>query len=277
MPLAATILVSGCAEPAKFPDAAYWDRYVLSLRAEGRMRTERTPEDAPFTNADVLESFRNVIFYDEYDLGDDGRFIFKRVPRNLERQVGPVTIEFYASSRQRADRTHLDDIIARLRRVTGLEITEVEDAEDASIQMFILDEEERRQLASSLPDKTGWIGIKEDLRGDMGDTLCAAYSYQSTDDPDRQQYLIVIPDELRGSLRQSCIEEELGQAFGPAADWDGARPSIFNDDEEFALLTEHDEWLLRILYHPDLRPGMSEAEAMPIAKRIIQELRPGGA
>ena len=34
-----------------------------------------------------------------------------------------------------------------------------------------------------------------------------------------------------------------------------ARPSLFNDDLEFALLTEHDAILLRMLYDPRLRPG----------------------
>ena len=34
-----------------------------------------------------------------------------------------------------------------------------------------------------------------------------------------------------------------------------ARPSLFNDDLEFALLTEHDAVLLRMLYDPRLRPG----------------------
>jgi hypothetical protein len=47
------------------------------------------------------------------------------------------------------------------------------------------------------------------------------------------------------------------------------RPSIFNDDGEFALLTEHDEHLLRILYDPRLKPGMTAEEAMPLVRRIV--------
>ena len=55
-----------------------------------------------------------------------------------------------------------------------------------------------------------------------------------------------------------------------------ARPSIFNDDEEFALLTRQDEMMLRMLYDPRLRPGMTEAEARPIVEAIAQEYLGGG-
>lgn len=70
----------------------------------------------------------------------------------------------------------------------------------------------------------------------------------------------------------SCIHEELAQGMGPANDSRTARPSIFNDDEEFAFLTWHDEMLLSILYDRRLRPGMFEAEARPIVLDIAREL-----
>ena len=58
-------------------------------------------------------------------------------------------------------------------------------------------------------------------------------------------------------MRQSCIEEELAQGMGLSNDSRDARPSIFNDDEEFGVLTRHDELLLRMLYSDSLRCGMS--------------------
>jgi hypothetical protein len=78
-------------------------------------------------------------------------------------------------------------------------------------------------------------------------------------------------------MRLSCIHEELAQGMGLANDSPQARPSIFNDDEEFALLTRHDELLLRMLYDPRLSPGMTPAEAAPIARQIAAELMGGGS
>ncbi|MDM7255630.1 MAG: DUF2927 domain-containing protein, partial [Paracoccus sp. (in: a-proteobacteria)] len=84
----------------------------------------------------------------------------------------------------------------------------------------------------------------------------------------------VIRAELPPRLRMSCIHEELAQGMGLANDSPRARPSIFNDDEEFALLTRHDELLLRLLYDRRLRPGMTQAEAAPLIRSIAAELLP---
>ena len=53
------------------------------------------------------------------------------------------------------------------------------------------------------------------------------------------------------------------------------RPTIFNDDEEFALLTVQDEMMLKILYNPALRPGMTLQEARPIVERLASQLLGG--
>ena len=81
--------------------------------------------------------------------------------------------------------------------------------------------------------------------------------------------LVVIGSETRGILRRACLHEEIVQSLGLANDHPDVRPSIFNDDGEFALLTEHDEHLLRILYDPRLEIGMTAEEAMPIVRRIV--------
>ena len=64
----------------------------------------------------------------------------------------------------------------------------------------------------------------------------------------------------------------MAQGLGLANDSLAARPSIFNDDEEFALLTPHDELLLRILYDPRMRPGMTPSTATEQTEIIVREL-----
>jgi len=73
-------------------------------------------------------------------------------------------------------------------------------------------------------------------------------------------------------MRLSCIHEELAQGLGLANDSPQARPSIFNDDEEFAYLTRHDELLLEMLYDPRLEPGMTVDTAAPLVRRIAEEI-----
>ena len=55
------------------------------------------------------------------------------------------------------------------------------------------------------------------------------------------------------------------------SDSPGARPSIFNDDEEFALLTRHDELLLQMLYDPRLTPGLTADAARPTVRKLAAE------
>ncbi len=86
--------------------------------------------------------------------------------------------------------------------------------------------------------------------------------------------VVLIKRKIPENLLETCIEEELAQAMGLLNDDENVRPSIFNDDQEFALLTRHDELLLRILYDRRLAPGMSPETAMPIVDQIVAELMP---
>ena len=78
----------------------------------------------------------------------------------------------------------------------------------------------------------------------------------------------IVRAELTGKMRQSCIQEELAQGMGLPNDCRTARPSIFNDNEEFGVLTRHDEALMTMLYNPALRSGMPRKDVMPIVERL---------
>ena len=86
--------------------------------------------------------------------------------------------------------------------------------------------------------------------------------------------VIAIRAELPDRLLTACIEEEFAQAMGLFDDDPTVRPSLFNDDQEFGVLTRHDELLLRILYDGRLKHGMPRARAMPIVRQIAAELLP---
>ncbi|MDA0963344.1 MAG: DUF2927 domain-containing protein, partial [Proteobacteria bacterium] len=94
------------------------------------------------------------------------------------------------------------------------------------------------------------------------------------DGPDPQVYtraLALIRSEHPDLMRLSCIHEEIAQGLGLANDSPGVRPSIFNDDDEFALLTSHDEKLLAMLYDPRLHPGMTLDEARPLLRTLARD------
>ncbi|MEM7423226.1 MAG: DUF2927 domain-containing protein [Pseudomonadota bacterium] len=265
--------VTGFAQPADAGMERFaWLAYEQTLIRTGHLRTERAPDDAPFSNADVLRNFREVIFYDEYVRTPEG-YVDRRTPRRLEKRSGRVTYTLWGGGVTSVDHEHMTEMVDRVARATGLEIVEV--AKGAQIEVLILNAEGRHKLAGKL-EQAGAKAMAYDLRNDLDGLVCAAYFFPPVERDAGIDYTIIIPDELSPLLRRSCIEEEFGQAFGPSADFAGARPSVFNDDEEFALFTEHDALLFKVLYDARLQAGMSEREAMPIVERILTELRPEG-
>ena len=106
-------------------------------------------------------------------------------------------------------------------------------------------------------------------------TYCLVYALAEGSTGSYTRAFAVIRAEHPDLLRLSCVHEELTQGLGLSNDSRRARPSIFNDDEEFALLTNQDEKLLQILYSPELRPGMSPAEARPIVEMLARRLTGG--
>jgi len=85
----------------------------------------------------------------------------------------------------------------------------------------------------------------------------------------------ILRTELPPLLSEACIHEEIAQGLGLSNDSPAARPSIFNDDDEFALLTTHDERLLEILYDPRLPLGTGPNDARPIVEAIATDLLGG--
>ena len=84
--------------------------------------------------------------------------------------------------------------------------------------------------------------------------------------------LVIIRSELPVIMRRACFHEEIAQSLGLTNDSHLARPSVFNDDDEFATLTKFDEILLKILYDKRLHSGISKDKATQIVKNAADEL-----
>ena len=73
-------------------------------------------------------------------------------------------------------------------------------------------------------------------------------------------------------MRRACFHEEIAQSLGLTNDSHLARPSVFNDDDEFATLTKFDEILLQILYDHRLNSGIAKREASELVRQIANEI-----
>lgn len=248
-----------------------------SLRARGLLRTETAPADAPVTSARLTRDFIDIALYDEYHRSD-GQISARKTETRLHRWTGPVRIavtfgDQVPEDRRIRDRNAVGAYAAQLARYSGHPIS-VSPVGTANFHVLFLSEDERRAarplLRRLIPD------IPADLENALialpPETHCAVIAFSSSGSWETVQALAVIRDEYRGLMRQACIHEEVAQGLGLSNDSPHARPSIFNDDSEFALLTRHDQQLLAILYDPRLRPGMTVAEVRAQLPRIVDDV-----
>jgi hypothetical protein len=176
------------------------------------------------------------------------------------------------ADRRSKDRASVAAYAARLSRVSGVPISMTDN--NANYHVLFLSEDDRAGYETRLRELVPGIGGSS-LRAIMNlprDQLCIVIAFSEGGSASYAKAVAVIRAEHPTLLTTSCIHEELSQGLGLANDSPQARPSIFNDDEEFGLLTRHDELLLKMLYDKRFKTGMSAAEAAPIARVIAKEL-----
>lgn len=259
---------------------AYYAQVQQALLSQGMMRSDGGGPDTPYTDRMLAENFLKIALYDEYAPGTGG-VVARTTAAELRRWEAPVRValRFGASvpaDKRATDSARVASYLARLSQVTGHSIR-LDDG-NPNFFLYVVSEDERRALgptiSAAMPELT-----PPDLASITGmprSTYCIVLAQSRGDSGVYSRAFAVVRAEHPDLLRLSCIHEEMAQGLGLPNDYAGARPSIFNDDEEFALLTRMDEDMLRILYNPALRPGMTEAEARPIVYDLATRLA-GGA
>ena len=254
----------------------YYAKVQADLLSQGLLRTDGGGQDTPFTDTMLSENFIRIALFDEYQRGASG-LVAQETQSRLRRWEVPIRVgvSFGASvpeDRRATDRARIASYLRRLSTLTRHPISLVDSG--ANFWVEVVNEDERRALgpsiAARLPTLTaGEIGGLVNL---PRSTYCIVYALSESGSSNYTRAMAVIRAEHPDLMRLSCIHEELAQALGLANDSALARPSIFNDDEEFALLTRQDELMLRMLYDPALRPGMTATEARPIVHDLARRL-----
>lgn len=257
----------------------YYQRLQNDLKARGLLRTDGGGPDTPITDAMLARNFVRIALFDEY-VSDGNELRAQQTISRLRRWEQPIRmqVEFGASvpaDQQVRDRNTILGYAGRLSRITGHPISPV--AGGGNYHVLVLSEDDRRGFESRLREIVPGIAdssVRAFVNLDRS-TLCLVMAFSGAGQASYTQAVALIRAEHPDLLRLSCVHEELAQGMGLANDSPAARPSIFNDDEEFGLLTTHDELLLQMLYDDRLTPGMSAAEAGPIARELAREYLSG--
>lgn len=252
---------------------SYLNQVQNAQLGQGLLRRDSGGVDAPFTATMLARNFEQIAFFSEYD----GTFSGPGGPSPLRRWADPVRMEvIYGAgvpqSQRTSDTAKIRSFAARLKRVTGHPVSM---GGKPNFIIIIANEDDRAAALTAAQARVPGISSAslKPLITLSRDIYCVVVAYAGgAGESTYTAALAVIRAENPDLMRLACIHEELAQGMGLADDSPTARPSIFNDDDEFALLTRHDELLLQMLYDPRLRPGMNADEARATVRTIAAEL-----
>ena len=290
------VLVSACVDHKK----SGLNSWAGELERNGNLRLDRDPEDIDLDAEMLARNFEKIAFNFENDpLGtgvvqtdESGASMLRRWEDDIRLSVLTVPGRNTGTVRR--------DVFAFMRKLKGLtgikfelhKRSKREEAESANLLVLVGDDAYFDAVIPFLRTSAkGWSDKKREA-GEAFVTFlgewhrsyspCAGNVYVELSNPEDETTetgrivgaTVAIRSDLIKPFTQVCIEEELAQVMGLVNDDPEVRPSIFNDDQEFALLTRHDELLLRILYDDRLNSGMTPEQAMPIVRQIAAELLP---
>ncbi len=260
--------------------AAYYETVQRQLVAQGLMRRDGGGIDTPFSKRDLVRNFVQIGVFNEFTFSG-GTYEDRKSEGKVQRWNKPVrlTMDFgpaVSDEIKRESRTTVAGYAGRLSRLTGLDIALNQRRGNFTVAVLTVDELDA--YAPKLMKLFPGLGanLADQITNMPRPVYCAVYAFSDADNPDNfHSAIAIVRAEHPKLLRDSCFHEEIAQGLGLSNDSPAARPSIFNDDDEFALLTSHDELLLKILYDKRLPLGATPNEARPVVDIIAAELLGG--
>lgn len=237
---------------------------LVALLALNACKTPRSVHE--LSDEDIVENVRTIAFYREYDPG---------VEHAMTRWDKPITIAYVGDITER-QRKELDDHLDELSHLSGRSFVHVA-PDQADVIAFLAPDAFERVLDTYREDYRRFFRSDDSMervtQEMAGEALCFGRIITNNRSGSLEQAMVVIPTEIDRFLVSSCIIEELTQVMGPVNDSDDISPSIFNDSSGNLLLSDHDRLIIRVLYDDRLQAGMTWAEAEPLVRQIVTDLR----
>lgn len=243
------------------------------------------------TNAEVHRAFMSVAFGGGELSGD----VFGIATEPKSSYIGdslvklPRTIEVMSLGFSRPVPPHVRRLLAEaqteITKHTGLKFRKVNrrtPGRFAIVNFFPENQAHAKQIALEFHDtannapedsKTGWRNLARIMERYAEDDInCTAFP--AFDDNKRpKSVLIVIKTGDEADI--GCIFEELVQSMGLFRDDNSLVSTLFTDNfKYYHRPTRLDYLMLKVLYDPRLRNGMTRQQASPIVKKILAELLP---
>jgi Protein of unknown function (DUF2927) len=220
---------------------------------------KRSAQHVGFSDAEIMDGFYKIAFGAELQIDQRVELI-----RKFDEPVRVSVI-----NHGRPDRlTKIAAIIADIRaRVNHLDIAMTEDRRVANLIVRLVPKRNFKQTINSLygPERSRQIQQALDPQCLSGIGKDASYRIQRAE--------VLLPVDADEFAFSDCAYEELLQALGPINDDASVPWTMFNDKVQMGFFDVYDQYLLNILYHPRVRPGMTKDEIASLAPEIMPAVR----
>ena len=255
----------------------YYNRLEERKLSLGLLRQDGGGTDTPFDVEDIVEAFEQLAFYNEYKIGEN-QLLPNTDMVNLGKWNSTINISMrfgnsVDTKQKNKDLLDIHNLLLILSEATKHKMK----ISNKNINMYIVvgNQKEVAELTSkigtNLPEfDPKRIPIITRLPKDIH--CLAMTSMSAGPNSEIKSALIIIRSELPKLMRIACFHEEIAQSLGLTNDSHLARPSIFNDDDEFATLTRLDKILLQILYDNRLKSGISKQNSFQLVRQIAKEI-----
>jgi DUF2927 family protein len=219
----------------------------------------RAAELKSFTDAQIIDGFFKITFGAEFHTAG-------RIDR-IRKFDGPIRV--YVDNRARPDRIQqLDQVIADIRsHVDKLDIAVTAERSSANVIITLVRDRDLGRTITSLFGREYARRIQSALEPQC----LAGFRKDDTYRITRSEVILVV--DAGDFVFYDCAYEEILQALGPINDDESVPWTMFNDDVQMGFFDLYDQYLLNLLYHARMRPGMTRDEARAVVTEILPDVR----
>ncbi|MFQ8431453.1 DUF2927 domain-containing protein [Amaricoccus sp. W119] len=248
----ALALLAGCATlPADPPATLTGIRFAPATLPEGVRQSNR----------DLAEDFLDLTFALE---NGEELPVLLRYEEPVRVYMDSPELAYYEPD--------LAQLLSRIRTEAGIDIARVRDPAKARI---FIEAVPSREIASVFPTAACFIAPGE--RNWRGFRARAAETHPRwAAQRALGEAAIFLPPDATPQDTRDCLAEEITQALGPANDLYRLPDSIWNDDNFHGMATRFDMTILRTLYQPEFRSGMTRDEVAAVLPRVLARTNPMG-
>ena len=233
---------------------------VATARAEDKeISARRAAESKSFTDRQIIDGFLKITFGAEFHTAG-------RIDR-IRKFDGPVRV--YIDSRARPDRTRqVSEVVADIRhRIANLDIAVTDDRKSANLVVSLVRD---RDLTRTIATLYGLDRARK-IQSTLEPQCLAGFRKDERYRIVHGEVILVV--DAGDFVFYDCAYEEILQALGPINDDETIPWTMFNDDVQMGFFDVYDQYLLNLLYHVRIRPGMTREEAHATAVDVLPEVR----